>query len=94
MEMITFFAHQPVTDFDAWINAARAHSHDEPPPYIESKVFRTADGKVAVVTHTFDDWEAAKQFKAMAESAEFQASVKQMGGKLPATIWLAEEVEF
>lgn len=92
--MITFFAHHEVTDFEAWLNAARGHEHDEPPPYVESHVYRTADGKAAIVTHTFNDWEVAQQFKSMAESAEFIAMVEQMGGKPPFTIWLAEEVDF
>ena len=92
--MITFFGHHEVADFEAWLNAGRAHEHEEPPAYVETRVYRTVDGKSAIVTHTFNDLEAAQQFKAMAESAEFQAAVEQMGAKMPFTIWLAEEVEF
>ena len=92
--MITFFGHQAVADFDAWLEAGRKHQHDGTPPYVESHVYRTADGKGAIVTHTFNDWESARQFLAMAESAEFQAMIEQMGGIRPFTFWLAEEVEF
>ena len=92
--MITLFAHHAVMDFEAWLDAGRKHEHAEPPPYVESRAYRTSDGKAAIVTHTFNDWEAAQQFAAMAQSAEFQAAVEQMGGKPPITVWLAEEVEF
>lgn len=92
--MITFFGHHEVADFDAWLEAGKAHEHEEPPSYVDTHVYRTTDGKSAIVTHTFNTLEDAEKFKAMAESSEFQAMIKQLGGKPPFTFWLAEKVPF
>ncbi len=56
-------------------------------------MYRTVDSSGVIVAHKFNDLETAQKYANMMQSPEGLAMVKQMGAKLPLTIWLAEEVE-
>ena len=94
--MITMIAHHAVKDYDAWISggkeAMKNTERNAQSGIVASKVYRTADGSGVIVMHTFNNLEAAQKYEKMMQSPEGHAMVEKMGGKLPMTIWLAEEV--
>jgi signal recognition particle GTPase len=95
--MITMIAHHAVQDYEAWISggkeAMKNTERNAQSGIIASKVYRTADGSGVIVMHTFNNLEAAQKYEKMMQSPEGHAMVEKMGGKLPMTILLAEEVE-
>lgn len=95
--MTTMIAQHAVTDYEAWISAGKEMNKDTERNaqmgIVASKVYRTADGSGVIVMHTFGTLEAAQKYEKMMQTPEFPAMVEKMGGKLPITVWLAEEVE-
>ena len=95
--MITMIAHHGVKDYEAWISggkeAMKNTERNAQSGIVASKVYRTADGSEVIVMHTFNNLESAQKYEKMMQSAEGHAMVEKVGGKLPMTIWLAEEVE-
>ena len=96
--MVKLFAHHEVADWEVWLGAARKFAADTAGNaqrgMIEgtTKMYRTADGSAAIVVHTFKDLQSAQHHATMLASAEGQAMLENLGGKLPVTIWIAEEV--
>ena len=97
--MITLIGLHGVTDMDAFNEAARAARESgeltgmqQKMGVVETSSYRQVDGSGVVVTHKFNDLETAQNYKNMMESAELQARLEQMGGILPATFWLVEEM--
>jgi signal recognition particle GTPase len=94
--MITLFGQHGVKDFEAWKRGAEENmSNSERNAQwgiVESSVYRMVDGSGAIVSHKFNNLEAAQNYKKMMESAESKAMLEQMGAKLPLTIWIAEEL--
>jgi hypothetical protein len=94
--MITLFGQHGVADFEAWKRGAEANMGDPDRNaqfgIVESSMYRTVDGSGVIVTHKFNDLEAAQAYKKMMESAETRAMLEQMGAKLPLTVWIAEEI--
>jgi len=95
--MITLIAHHAVKDYEAWIRggkeAMKNTERNAQSGIVASKVYRTADGSGVIVMHTFNNVAEAQKYEKMMQSPEGHAMVEKMGGKLPITIWLAEEVE-
>ena len=95
--MITMIAQHAVKDYEAWISGGRdAMKNTErnaQSGIVASKVYRTADGSGVIVMHTFNNLESAQKYEKMMQSSEGHAMVEKLGGKLPMTVWLAEEVE-
>jgi hypothetical protein len=94
--MITLFGQHGVTDFEAWKRGAEAAMNDPDRNaqwgIVESSAYRSVDGNGVIVTHKFNNVEAAQAYKKMTESAEAKAMLEQIGAKLPVTIWIAEEI--
>jgi hypothetical protein len=95
--MITLFGQHAVTDYDAWLSAAKANLSNSDRNAQNgivgtSKAYRTVDGSGVVVVHKFNDLDAAQKYANMMQSAESYAMLEQVGGKLPLTIWITEEV--
>jgi hypothetical protein len=59
---------------------------------VESSYYHQVDGSVVVVTHTFNELETAHNYRSMMESPEIQQRLERMGGILPVTFWLVEEM--
>lgn len=95
--MITMIAQHGVKDYEAWISAGKEKNKDTERNaqmgIVASKVYRAVDGSGVIVTHIFNNLEAAQEYEKMMQTPEFHAMVEKMGGKPPFTIWLAEEVE-
>lgn len=95
--MITLIAQHGVTDYEAWISAGKEMNKDTErntqAGIVASKVHRTVDGSGVIVTHMFNNLEAAQKYEKMLQTPEFHAMIEKMGGKPPITVWLAEEVE-
>ena len=94
--MITLFAQHGVSDFEAWkrgADAARSNS-DRSAQFgiVESSMYRMVDGSGVIVTHKFNDIEAAQKYKQTMESEETKSRLEQMGASLPITIWLAKNI--
>jgi hypothetical protein len=94
--MVMLVGKHSVKDFEAWKKAAMANmsSADRNKEFgiLDSAMYRTLDGGV-LVTHKFNDVEAAKKYKAAMESAEMRAQLEPIGVVYPMTIWIAEELE-
>ena len=95
--MITMIAQHAVKDYEAWISAGREAMNNPErnaqSGIVGSKVYRTADGNGVIVMHTFNNLESVQKYEKMMQSPDGHAMVEQIGGKLPITIWLAEEVK-
>ncbi len=96
--MITMIAHHAVADVEAWLSGAKEcmqKNSERSVQYgiVESKVYQEADGSGVIVMHTFNNVGDAQAYEKVMQSPEGHAMVENMGGKLPITIWLAEEVE-
>jgi signal recognition particle GTPase len=95
--MFSLIAQHGVTDYEAWISAGKEAMKDTERRtqrgIVASKVYRTVDGSGVIVTHMFNNLEAAQKYEQMTQTPEFHAMVEKMGGKPPITVWLAEEVE-
>ncbi len=95
--MVTMIAHHAVADYETWINGGKAAMNNTERSaqagIVSSKVYRSANGGGVVVMHTFNNLESAQKYEKMMQSTEGHAMVEKMGGKLPITIWLVEEVK-
>jgi hypothetical protein len=96
--MITLFGQHKVKDFDAFMRAAADGMAENNQRSIDmgiqqTSVYRLANGDGVLVTHEFDDLEAAQNYERLTKSAEFVAMVEGMGGILPGNFWIGEQLE-
>jgi hypothetical protein len=94
--MITLFGQHAVTDYDAWLSAAKANLSDSDRNAQwgivgTSKAYRTVDGSAVVVVKKFNDLDHAQKYANMMQSAESHAMMEKIGAKLPLTVWITEE---
>ncbi|OGO21538.1 MAG: hypothetical protein A2Y54_10255 [Chloroflexi bacterium RBG_16_51_16] len=94
--MITLFGQHGVANVEAWKRTAKENINNPDRNaqwgIVESSIYFMVDGSGVIVAHKFNNLEAAQKYKKMMESAESKAMLEKIGGKLPFTFSLAEEL--
>lgn len=91
--MYTFFSSMIVPDPEAFIEMSKSHPKEQLEEWgvIEQTHFHVIGENRVIIVNTYNALEEAQNHKAIVESSEVEAQMKQMGVQLPMDLWITEK---